>query len=582
MPSIAASRIVEFILMGNGVLLALLMLLLTYRASRIPGLPFAHVQFSICAVAWCAGGFIRSFGITHGVSSTSEWYAFSNSLQMAATAFLPVPILGLWRNYSERPIGWLERIAIAWAGVALIALVLMPPLAMVPRVTAGILTVGAVVSLRWARIPGTVYWPSLCLVICAWIDGQAALVGGFCAFLLFARFRYADLFVRYGIRLMLAGLFTSALLYFFGPTGGHGTPHRIHLFSSALMANFVLLSFSFFNDWVTGMVNRWLFHTAEQEACAEELGRAIEGLDSEQQVLEHLASVAKRMLELESSEVSAAGLQEWPKELSKGAIVEDDKRLLVPILEAGVLSYVLTIRPSARRPGLVLQDLQSLEKLAELTANRLTILRRQQEALEKHRLERQFAEAELRALRAQIHPHFLFNSLNTIADLISPDPATAETMTVRLAQVFRHVLKNASRPLTTIGEEIEFIRGYLSIEETRFRDRLKVEIDVPDELVSFQIPSLILQPLVENALKHGLASKPGPAYLAIRASELDGTITITVEDSGLGPGSDGAGMGLSNVSQRLETHYQGEAGFQLEARSPEGSIAKLWFPKRPL
>ncbi|HUE00820.1 MAG TPA: histidine kinase [Bryobacteraceae bacterium] len=115
---------------------------------------------------------------------------------------------------------------------------------------------------------------------------------------------------------------------------------------------------------------------------------------------------------------------------------------------------------------------------------------------------RQSREAELCALRAQINPHFLFNSLNTVADLIVRDPVRAETMTLRLASLFRHVLAHASRPLTTVRDEVDFVRTYLYIEEARFGDRLRVEISVAREAAADELPSLILQPLVENALKH--------------------------------------------------------------------------------
>src|SRR5206468_3565838 len=149
---------------------------------------------------------------------------------------------------------------------------------------------------------------------------------------------------------------------------------------------------------------------------------------------------------------------------------------------------------------------------------REAVERQSREAL----LLQQVTEAELRALRAQINPHFLFNSLNTIADLIVRDPSRAETMTVRLAGVFRHVLAHSCRPLTTVDDEMEFLRTYLYIEEVRFGDRLQVVFDVAAEIGGARIPSLILQPLVENALKHGLAPKPGPGRLWIRADSDDG------------------------------------------------------------
>ena len=179
------------------------------------------------------------------------------------------------------------------------------------------------------------------------------------------------------------------------------------------------------------------------------------------------------------------------------------------------------VSPGPARPGLVTHDLNYLRAVAAQFGNRLDALHRERDAIERQSREalllQQVAEAELRALRAQINPHFLFNSLNTIADLIVRDPPRAEAMTLRLASVFRHVLAHSSRSMTTIREEMEFLRTYLYIEEARFGDRLRVTIDVAPEAAGQPIPSLILQPLVENAMKHGLGPKPGPGNIWISA-----------------------------------------------------------------
>ena len=188
--------------------------------------------------------------------------------------------------------------------------------------------------------------------------------------------------------------------------------------------------------------------------------------------------------------------------------------VLIPVTSAGRITHVLVLSPGPSRPGLVSHDLNFLRAVAAQFGNRLDTLHREREAIERQSREalllQQVAEAELRALRAQINPHFLFNSLNTIADLIVRDPVRAEAMTLRLASVFRHVLAHSSRSMTTIREEMEFLRTYLYIEEARFGDRLRVNFDVAPEAAGQSIPSLILQPLVENAMKHGLGPKPGP------------------------------------------------------------------------
>ena len=188
------------------------------------------------------------------------------------------------------------------------------------------------------------------------------------------------------------------------------------------------------------------------------------------------------------------------------------------------------------------------------------------------------AEAELRALRAQINPHFLFNSLNTIADLIVRDPPRAEAMTLRLASVFRHVLAHSSRSMTTIREEIEFLRTYLYIEEARFGDRLRVTIDVAPEAAGQPIPSLILQPLVENAMKHGLGPKPGPGNIWISAHTEGDQVCVRIEDDGMGPQSAPAAapgrVSWPDQRRRATAHALWGPGFG-EARAREGGGARV-------
>jgi two-component system LytT family sensor kinase len=137
--------------------------------------------------------------------------------------------------------------------------------------------------------------------------------------------------------------------------------------------------------------------------------------------------------------------------------------------------------------------------------------------------------------------------------------AAAEEMTLRLASVFRHVLANSSRALVSVRDEIDFVRTYLHIEEARFGDRLQVEITVDPEVADEQVPSLILQPLVENALKHGLAPKPGPGHLWISVHAEGDQFRVTIADDGMGLNEPNEGLGLKNVADRLRTLYQDRA-----------------------
>jgi len=240
-------------------------------------------------------------------------------------------------------------------------------------------------------------------------------------------------------------------------------------------------------------------------------------------------------------------------------------------------------------------EIDALQEIALHAGRRLDELGREEERIESIRLEgrlsQQLAQAELRALRAQINPHFLFNSLNTIAALIVAEPEKAETITMRLASIFRYVLLHADRPLSSLEEEVGFLRTYLDIEQIRFGERLLVEFDVESSITHTAVPTLILQPLVENAIKHGIAPKVGKSRILVRAKRHGDCILLSVEDDGIGlfgkrdqdrralPGAEsGAGVGLQNIRERLKTMYGGDAILSLVDIRSGGSRATLEIP----
>jgi two-component system LytT family sensor kinase len=210
-------------------------------------------------------------------------------------------------------------------------------------------------------------------------------------------------------------------------------------------------------------------------------------------------------------------------------------------------------------------------------------------AAERARREALFREeltsAELRALRAQVDPHFLFNSLNTIADLAVIAPSRAEEMTLRLSAVFRYVLVNTDRHFASLDEELEFARSYLDIEQMRFGDRLQVLFDIDPTTLSQPIPTLLLQPLIENALKHGLAPRRGGGTLVIASKSSEDSISISIADNGAGlgqkkvPSERSTGVGVENVTNRLKLAYGGRASFVLRPRETGGTEALIIIPK---
>jgi hypothetical protein len=189
-------------------------------------------------------------------------------------------------------------------------------------------------------------------------------------------------------------------------------------------------------------------------------------------------------------------------------------------------------------------------------------------------------EAELKALKAQINPHFLFNTLNTIASLIHTHPEQAEETVERLAEMFRYLLNGSERGLVPLEEELAFVDGYLEIERARFGERLRVTRRVDPDVLRVPVPGLILQPLVENAVQHGQGTD-GSVDLTIRVTASGDEVWVAIAD--LGPGMDsghgaGWGVGLRNVDDRLCKTYGPAYGLSIGANEPQGTVVSLRIP----
>jgi LytS/YehU family sensor histidine kinase len=190
---------------------------------------------------------------------------------------------------------------------------------------------------------------------------------------------------------------------------------------------------------------------------------------------------------------------------------------------------------------------------------------------------REAQEAQLRALRYQINPHFLFNTLNSLSSLIlSQRTDVAERMIMNLSTFFRTTLSADPTADISLDEEIKLQRLYLDIEQVRFPERLKVEVDIPETLGGVRVPVLILQPIVENAIKYGVARSRRPVTLRISASEEAGKLHLKVKDDGESAAAEeadgsGAGVGLKNVCERLIARYGVQAGC-FHGPDPEGGF----------
>ena len=192
-------------------------------------------------------------------------------------------------------------------------------------------------------------------------------------------------------------------------------------------------------------------------------------------------------------------------------------------------------------------------------------------------------DAELRSLRYQVNPHFLFNTLNSLSSLVMTHRAAeAEAMIMNLSTFYRTSLSGDPLDDVTLAEEVKLQRLYLDIEAVRFPDRLRVAIAIPDALMDVCVPGLILQPLVENAIKYGVSAVNRPVTLSITARAEFGEVTIIVADDGRGPSSEpaqGEGIGLANVRDRLAARFGDAASIRTDAPAGGGFVVTLIFPE---
>ncbi|WP_395402662.1 sensor histidine kinase [Arthrobacter sp. UC242_113] len=198
-------------------------------------------------------------------------------------------------------------------------------------------------------------------------------------------------------------------------------------------------------------------------------------------------------------------------------------------------------------------------------------------------------EAEVRALRAQISPHFIYNSLNAIASFINTDPARARELVMEFADFTRYSFRRHG-DFTTLAEELRCIDRYLLLERARFGERVQVSLRIAPEVLSTVIPFLSLQPLVENAVRHGLEAKEGPGHITIAANDLGAFAEVTIEDDGVGMDPvqlqsmlaghvDGEHVGLRNVDARLRQVYGDDHGLVIETAPGEGTLITMRVPK---
>lgn len=420
-------------------------------------------------------------------------------------------------------------------------------------------------------------------------DGGLLMMVG--CFFLFGNFRLAHVFVKQSLRILMVACL-SPLLWFL-LSGLPKDPKGFLVASGCLFA--VGVAFPLADRAMGFVVDRWLLRRPDFAAIARQTWQTFNQLDSEAAILNEATGAVHHALGIDdctirpAAEVSAECLVT----LREGDIHEscfDQREVLVPVRTGDNVSYAMVLRQGCHHP-LLSEEVRFLLTMASQLGSRLDALRLERERMERQsreaRLQGEIVRAELRALQAQINPHFLFNSLNAIAELIVADPERAEEMTLRLAKVFRYVLSNSDRQMVSVAEEMEFLQSYLRIEEARFGGRLRISFDVDQGVRHESIPCLLLQPVVENAIKHGLAPKVGQGRLAISARRNGEFLCLEVSDDGLGPPPKplqaqlrrvSTGVGLRNVTERLKTLYEGKANLEFDGVPMRGSRVTIQIP----
>ncbi|OFW46808.1 MAG: hypothetical protein A3J29_22210 [Acidobacteria bacterium RIFCSPLOWO2_12_FULL_67_14b] len=394
------------------------------------------------------------------------------------------------------------------------------------------------------------------------------------------RFDFYDLVVKRAVLILLSGLvlgvfFAAALPWLEDLPGGSARPW---LFAVALAP--------------VAMVMPWLLSRGERWLDRMWLGREFTPVDAVKHVLAAMQpatderslveATEARLSEIFGARIAVLVGHETPE----GTAIEMEVAMPSPVSGLPVRIAVLKA-PGLRR--ILSEDLAMLRSLAGVFGFMLENIRlqhkRQEQDLIAQELRLQSSRSELKALRAQINPHFLFNALNAIASLIHTDPGRADEAVEQLAEVFRYTLRRSDSEWAPLDQELTFARAYLDVERARFGQRLTCTIDSDHLPPAPHVPSMLLQTLLENAVKHGVSQAREPGRIDVIVRTTSGEVTIEVRNTGPGAEAaghgqrDGEGFGLHSVRERLKGHFGDGASFALTRDEVAGvTVARITMP----
>ncbi|MBS1877076.1 MAG: histidine kinase [Acidobacteria bacterium] len=371
-----------------------------------------------------------------------------------------------------------------------------------------------------------------------------------------ARYSFYDVAVKRGLLFVVMAKVVAALVWFALPavTGMHDETRR-----AAFCAGSVMVAWASADLFGRGeaLLDRLIFRRPDYRMEAERLMREMGRRADPGSLEEAFTSGLARVLRAEFAECRAEADRASALAVSLGTGERPRGVLLLGERDRG-------------------QPYRSEElNFVDAVAGQYAAL---MESFDARQSERLAAHAEVRALRAQINPHFLFNALNTVADMARGAPE-AERAILNLSRVFRYALDSTRRELVRLGEEVEAVRSYLEIEQARFEDRLRFEIAVAQAAADQLFPPMLIQPLVENAVKHGIGPKPGGGRVRVTAEISETGVRVEVADDGVGfdPARAHANVGLGNVRERVE---RGGGWFRIESRVGAGTTVTFELGKR--
>jgi len=565
---------------GVGSALSALLLVLALRSTGENRV--ARFGFAACALTFTLNACTEQIAFCLGQSAHSLIVLLAGDLAFCAAAAWPVTILGLWAQgpYSSPRRRWVGRAVFAAACLSAVLLSFAHGIGLLPHhiyyardvespverfdLTAYngmfFLWLGAFIFLP-GRLRGRLSWISITALLTgitlvtiraleehiknvpSWVQSFLIVCKPFSILLVvagglfdFSRFRFSDIFAQKGLRILLGALLALGSSFLARTVFGLSVDENMHSGALAVLGFAAIVwvaiicyaRITMLSDW---LVDRQIFRQADYQRALKSFREAIATESEPTAIFNTAKELVRSALRIEDASVRSNGTVQVG---SAGALSSDFARDgMFPIEKGeGPAPFYLAISPGPGRHTLFNAEIDFLREVCLAIGRRLEVIDREKENIEMARREallvKQLVEAELLALRAQINPHFLFNSLNSVAALITAEPRVAEEMIIRLAKIFRHVLTHHDRPFSSIDEEISFLKTYLQIEKVRFGERLQVTFDIQDSVLQFSVPALILQPLVENSIKHGLGPKAGENQLTIRARQRSDYLELTV------------------------------------------------------